>query len=271
MRALSEQWQFQKKEKKWSRKPLKQHSSVQNLFAVRHEPTPLLVSELSSSPTRSGSSLIKTYTFCIPKGDKASLSPPPADSHNGAESLVEASKSQVSMHSSSFGKEMSEERDLDCLSSFASGMLDAFDQTMSSVGKTESPCISRSLPNVFSSSLATAISPSQLSSQSISSNSEIEDLSKEEPGEMRFVIDEEIGLTSPVHTNGKAGGGGIVRIESGSSSNWGPSPDSVYDDTESPGHLHWRMERRSTLGSTDSGSYLEQVEVVPERHRSKTV
>ena len=271
MRALSEQWQFQKRERRWSRRPLRQHSSVQNLFAVRHDPAPLLVSELSSSPTRSSGGLVKTYTFCVPKRDMPSLSPPPAmGNHDGiAASEVTASKSQVSMHNSD--KVMSDEGDLDCLSSFASGIMDAFDQTMSSMGKSEAQNISRSLPNVFSSSLATAISASQLSSQTTSSNSDMEELSKEETGEMRFMMDEEIGMSSPVHaseTTVKEERGGIVRIESGSSSNWGPSPDSVYDDVESPGHLHWRMERRSTLGSTDSGSYLEQVEVLPERQRS---
>ena len=273
MRALSERWQFQKKEKRWSRRPVKQYSSLQNVFTNYQEPTPLLVSELSSSPTQSDSGLVKTYTFCPASQDSLPLSPPPVISINGKEASPEASKSEISTHSSD--KVTSDEGELECLSSFASGILDKFDQTMISMNKTET--LSRSLPNVFTTSSLIAISTSQLSSQTTTSSSSVmDDFNKEAAAEMNFMMDEDIGVCSPLHStrSSKEGTLEFMRIESnGSSSNWGPSPDSVltYEEVESPGHQHWRMERRSTLGSTDSGSYLEQVEVVPERRRSKSM
>lgn len=277
MRALSERWQFQKKEKKWWRKPVKQHSSLQNLNCSMNSQDPLLVSELSSSPTRSSSALVKTYTFCPSNQDSLPLSPPPVISINGTEANSEtASKSEVSVQSSE--KVTSDEGELECLSSFASGMLDTFDQTLINMSNTET--LSRSLPNVFTTSSLTAISASQLSCDTSSSGSVIDDFGKEGMvGEMSFMMDEDLGVCSPLHRMSgtpvsKEGAMGIMRIESnGSSSNWGPSPDSVltYEERESPNHQHWRMERRSTMGSTDSGSFLEQVEVVPERHRSKTM
>lgn len=275
MRALSERWQFQKKEKRWSRRPVKQYSSLQNVFTNHLEPTPLLVSELSSSPTQSDNSLVKTYTFCSAKRDSLPLSPPPVISINGKEASPEASKSEISGHSSD--KVTSDEGELECLSSFASGILDTYDQTMINMNKSET--LSRSLPNVFTTSSLIGMSTSQLSSQTTSSSSVMDDFSKEATAaaEMNFMMDEDIGVCSPLHSTRSSKEGGtleFMRIESnGSSSNWGPSPDSVltYEEVESPGHQHWRMERRSTLGSTDSGSYLEQVEVVPERQRSKSM
>ena len=273
MRALSERWQFQKKEKRWSRRPVKQYSSLQNVFTNHQEPAPLLVSELSSSPTQSDNGLVKTYTFCPAKRDSLPLSPPPVININGKQASPGASKSEISNHSSE--KVTSDEGDLECLSSFASGILDAFDQTMINMNKTET--LSRSLPNVFTTSSLIGMSASQLSSQTTSSSSVMDDFSKEAgTAEMNFMMDEEIGVCSPLHStrSSKEGTLEFMRIESnGSSNNWGPSPDSVltYEEVESPGHQHWRMERRSTLGSTDSGSYLEQVEVVPEKQRSKSM
>lgn len=211
-----------------------------------------MVSELSSSPTQSSSSFIKTYAFSFGDGDSPLQSPPMAAPHIR---MDEPRNSDVSISA--------EERDL--LSSFASGMLAKFDQTMHTMKKTDT--LSRSLPNVF---VSTLVRTNSSSSHTSTSNSDISKDELDDTEEVRFYMDEDI--TSPLHltttTNGKEEQRGTDCIDG--CSNWGNSPDSVlsFDDLN---HSHWRMEPRSTLGSTDSGSYVEQVDVVPSRNRTRSV
>lgn len=262
MRALSEQWQFQKNEKRWSRKPVKHHASTNvlpSIITTDPDNGPILVSELRSSPTRGR---VKTYSFCF-----ANQTPPTCSSPilvNGVEEEVGSmdditSKSLI----------VSREEGLDRLGSFASGMIDQLDSNLLKLRRIEG--LSHSLPNVCSDSLAcNRLSSPPNSSRATSIGSVIED-----EGEMNFFVAEEISQSPSVHSRGASASGpegdGLLRVDSVcSSTTWGPSPDScVWEtETESPTLLlpHRRMERRGTMGSTDSGSFLEQVEVLSDGH-----
>lgn len=260
MRALSEQWQFQKKEKRWSRKPIKHHASANvlpSIIATDADNGPILVSELSSSPTQGH---VKTYSFCI-----GHESPPTCSSPilvNGMEERLGSFDSLMSKSTA-----MSQEEGLDRLGSFASGMIDQLDNNLMKLRRVEG--LSLSLPNVCSDSLAcTRMSPSN-SSRATSVSSAIGN--GEDEGEIRFFTSEEMCQSPSIHSRGASASGpegdSLLRVDSVcSSTTWGPSPDScVWEtETESPTMLrpHRRMERHSTLGSTDSGSFLEQVEVL---------
>ena len=256
MRALSEQWQFQKKEKRWSRKPIKHHASANvlpSIIATDPDNGPILVSELSSSPTRGH---VKTYSFCI-----GNQSPPTCSSPILVNGMEERLGSLDSLMLKNLA--VSEEQGLDRLGSFASGMIDQLDNNLMTLRRIEG--ISLSLPNVCSDSLACVrMSPSN-SSRATSVSSVIGD-----EAEMNFFTSEMCQSPS-IHSRGASASGpegdSLLRVDSVcSSTTWGPSPDScVWEtETESPTLLrpHRRMERHSTMGSTDSGSFLEQVEVL---------
>ena len=280
MRALSEQWQFERTDKRWSRKG--KHPKRASPLAINHtrytspaasvdiiEP-PLMVSELSTSPTRNTNRSIKTYSFC---GDKEDVSiqivplPSVSDEDETKQSNVESEKldllspmkERVRDNEEVCGDE-GKVGELGRLGSFASGMLTMFDDSMSKLRRpTLNSDLSRSLPDVFSCntlpSSTNETTQTCLSDLTGSVNS-ILNLEKEEEEEEEF---EDLLESPAVHSRGPS-----ESLMCNGSGTWGgPSPETSYTEEEENAceSSHKRIGRQSTFDSNDSSSFMEHVEV----------
>lgn len=271
MRALSEQWQFQKSEQRWSRRNKKKISlsSISSpardtsLFEEGASET-LMVSELSSSPTHFGGSLVKTYSFCADKNCSVSSLPSPSViiNHSGNE------------HDEKHGRKCSEQvtyeddeiHELERMGSFAAGVLSEFDANLLQL-RRGSEYISRSLPNVYTSSVSptelqtNGLDPSHTGLSSLTgSTSSIGDLDKEE-----LIMDNDsMSQSPPIHSRG-ASGGETCPVDN----TWEASPgNSPFGDISSPAcGYHQRLIRRNTMESNDSNFFLEQMEVLSDSQR----
>ncbi|XP_019850855.1 PREDICTED: rho GTPase-activating protein 7-like isoform X2 [Amphimedon queenslandica] len=278
MRALSEQWQFERTDKRWSRKGKHPKRTSPLTINNTHYPSPaasvdiieppLMVSELSTSPTRTTNRSIKTYSFC---GDKEGVSiqivPLPSVSDEDETKQSDAGSEKLDLLSPMKERVRDKDEDddegkigeLGRLGSFASGMLSMFDDSMSKLRRpTLNSDLSRSLPDVFSCS--TLPSSNNETTQTCLSDltGSVDSILNLEKGEEEEFEDL---LESPaVHSRGPS-----ETLMCNSSGTWGgPSPEASYTEEEENVCVegsHKRIGRQSTFDSNDSSSYMEHVEV----------
>lgn len=267
LRALSDQWQFQKTERRWSRTMINRTNSKISCnipISPLDGNQSLLVSELSTSPSKLGGGLVKTYTFCLNNERDESPVSPIKDIVSVSSSNAKV-KPRFSMGSFSGGEgDLHSSQDgLECLGSFASGMLDEFETTLSHL--RNDAVISRSLPNIFASCL---VPDDKVFDNRLSTNSDNSLLAKDD-----FLTEDDMSESPPVHSRGGSGegdSGACCRSSTYSEATWGPSPnESLIEETGSTPEdkPHFHLIRRNTMGSTDTGSFLEQVELM-EGHNS---
>lgn len=186
MRALSEQWQFQKDDKKWSRKtktittpiattnrrhvvsPLNISTVSDSTNLDQSSSEVLMVSELSTSPTRNRHArTIKTYSFC---GDKLVTSPNCVASPDEGERVTviepaiecvqqpddrESDIKRDTINNNIIVQDFDEENEegkienLERMGSFATTILNHFDANLLKLRHPIHNELSRSLPNVF--------------------------------------------------------------------------------------------------------------------------
>jgi hypothetical protein len=160
MRALSEQWQFQKKIKRWSRKTINKSEfspdSSQSTSDSSTVTLPVMVNELSTSPTLRGQ--VKTYTFCGDKDNSCELTvnvtsdgTDQSDVMTGADLSPQSCSTPVNISTARDTIVITPDEDedqLECIGSFASGFLNEFDSNLLKLRRHNT--LSRSLPNVLS-------------------------------------------------------------------------------------------------------------------------
>ena len=204
----------------------------------------IMATELTASPTSKTSGAVKTFAF-FPEGDKEDERLLPSVTVNGDES----GRPQVRLERSS------EERDegngnFDLLGSFASGMLDKFETTLAKLGKSDS--LSRSLPNVFSASIALDVDSLVADNRfSVASDTSIVS-SKDE-----FLTDDEC-TSPPIHSRGIEKNDDIPVL-----SNWELRDGKTYDSlrssvtTDDTPSNNYSASRRNTLDSIETESFHE--------------
>ena len=271
MRALSEQWQFQKSEQRWSRRN-KKKMSLSSISSPARDTSlfeegaleTLMVSELSTSPTHFGGSLVKTYTFCADKNSSVTSLPSPSVIIN--HSTNEHDEKHGHKCSDLLPVEDEGVCELERMGSFAAGMLSEFDANLLQL-RRGSEYISRSLPNVYTSSVSptelqtNGLDPSHTGLSSLTgSTSSIGDLDKDE-----LIMDNDsMSESPPIHSRG-ASGGDTCPVDS----TWEASPgSSPFGDMDSPAcGYHQRIVRRNTMESNDSNFFLEQMDILSESQR----
>ena len=273
MRALSEQWQFQKSEQRWSRRN-KKKISLSSISSPARDTTlfedgaseTLMVSELSSSPTHFEGSLVKTYTFCADKNCSVSSLTSPSVNHT----TNEHDEKHGRKCSDVLAVEDEEVRELERMGSFAAGMLSEFDANLLQL-RRGTEYISRSLPNVYTSSVSptelqtNGLDPSHTGLSSLTgSTSSIGDLDKDE-----LIMDNDsMSESPPIHSRG-ASGGDTCPVDS----TWEASPgSSPFGDMSSPAcGYHQQICRRNTMESNDSNFFLEPMEILSDSQRQLNV
>ena len=248
MRALSEKWQFQRGEGRWSRMSAfgidTDTTTASNSESESHRreggnPS-LFVTELTTSPTRKGT--VKSYRFSLTSngGDSPVV---PSASGLPENDKIESPRLKIT----SENNESIIEEELDLLGSFASGMLDKFEVTLARLRKGDS--LSRSMPNVYTMANGLEVDSLSVENNRLSMTSDTSD--KEE-----FLIDDDY-PSPPVHFRQES-----PEDKEGGVATWGPSPDTTsYDDlTPEDTPSHPTASRRNTMESLESESFHEVFE-----------
>ena len=266
MRAISDHW-HKSNEGQWSRRSTTNGDigDTEGDTEDRYNPSAMLVTELSSSPTRRTQGTVKTYAF--------------SPTHTPDDPLADGRGPEVSMAtrrpllkvfppSEDMGDEQrggggeEDEEQLDLLGSFASGILDKFETTLAKLHKGNA--LSRSLPNVYSISTGLEVMDSSITSRfSVASEASSMESSKDD-----LLSDEEYS-TTPTRSSRIDGKGGAML------SDWarpdrqtslqdqfdqfpnGEYTPSNYSNEGTPTH----MSRRTTLESIGSNSLHEVFEL----------
>ena len=278
MRALSEQWQFQRNIKRWSRRTKQKLPS----FSANTSPTkisnntfnyppPITVAELSTSPTLSRTNrVIKTFSFCGEKLNNTRelticVTPDIAvsdDEEKAAEFQIDQDRLTTTNLAPTTNDEESggEEKELDRMGSFASGVLREFDASLLKLRHTSTK-LSRSLPNVASDISSSELNINGLEDHNLSSFtgsacSSMGDIDKD---------DEEM------FTGGSVPQSPLVLSKNirGVIDTRGFSPDTREDVGSPASGTHWHVGLKTPRES--NGSILEQSEIFGNYQRKNSL
>ncbi len=273
MRAISDHW-HKSHEGQWARRSttngdVGDTGNDVETTEERFNPSVMFVTELSSSPTRRvQGGTVKTYAFSpthAPDDPLADGRGPEVSMATRRPLLKVFAPSEDRGDEPRGGGGEEDGEQLDLLGSFASGILDKFETTLAKLHKGNN--LSRSLPNVYSTSTGLEVMDSSITSRfSVVSEASSMESSKED-----FLSDEDY-PTTPVRSSRIDGKGGAML------SNWaGPdrqtslqdqfdrfpgSPNGEYTPSNySNEGTPTRMSRRTTLESIETNSLHEVFEL----------